>query len=316
MANIIAAMASSHAYTFLEPKEWDSRREFTRSNYKKRFGAAPPDQPQVAEETLEGNETRYQRIRDGLKFLRDKVLSLRPDVLIVIGDDQNENFLENNLPQFAIYLGKEFVAADRAGRTGHRYRCDSEAAWTILEQSVEAGIDLASSTSFPNDHLISHAHREPLEYFGVNGAVSIVPIFINAIHVPAPTPARCYQFGRTLKEVVAAMPADKRVVVYASGGLSHFSAGYPWTHYKGPCTLGSICRDFDRKIVDLMRQGQGEELASLTSKDLIENGEIELRQWITLLGVIGNSKPELLVYEPFYRGLLGMAVGWWDLAAA
>src|SRR5881409_1345009 len=120
MGKLIAAMASSHAYTFLEPKEWDSRREFTRSNYKKRFGVEPPDQPQVAEETLEGNETRYKRIRDGLKFLRDKVLSLRPDVLIVIGDDQNENFLENNLPQFAIYLGKEFVAADRAGRTGHR----------------------------------------------------------------------------------------------------------------------------------------------------------------------------------------------------
>jgi aromatic ring-opening dioxygenase LigB subunit len=315
MGQIIAAMASSHAYTFLEPKTWDKRREFTRSNYKKRFGVEPPDQPQVAEETLESNEVRYKRIRDGLTFLRDKIISLRPDVLVVVGDDQNENFLENNLPQFAIYLGKEFVAADREGREGHRYRCDADAAWTILEQSVEAGFDLASSTEFPKAHLISHAHREPLEYFGIDGAVSIVPIFINAIHVPAPTPARCYQFGETLKKVVGSLPSEKRVMVYASGGLSHFSAGYPWRHYEGPCTLGSICHDFDRKLVEWMRNGKGHELATLSNKDLIQNGEIELRQWITLMGIIGDRQPELLTYEPFYRGLLGMAVGYWDLAA-
>jgi aromatic ring-opening dioxygenase LigB subunit len=316
MAQIIAAMASSHAYTFLEPKTWDKRREHTRSNYKKRFGVEPPDQPQVAEETLANNEVRYSRIRDGLTFLRGKLLSLRPDVLVVLGDDQNENFLETNLPQFAIYLGKELIAADREGREGHRYRCDADAAWTILEQSVEAGIDLAYSTEFLHNHLISHAHREPLEYLQINGDLSIVPIFINAIHVPAPTPARCYRFGETLKEVIGLLPAEKRVVVYASGGLSHFSAGYPWLHYHGPCTLGSICQDFDRKILDWMKNGRGHELAALSNLDLIQNGEIELRQWISLMGMVGGCKPEMLVYEAFYRGLLGMAVGYWDLTSS
>lgn len=316
MGQLIAAMASSHAYTFLEPRIWDERRAHTRANYKRRFGVEPPDQPQVAEETLESNERRYQRIRDGLASLRSKILSLRPDVLMVLGDDQNENFLENNLPQFAIYVGKELVAAERGGRTGQRYRCDAEAAWTILEQCVESGIDLASSNEFPNNHLISHAHREPLEYLDINGNLPIVPIFINAIHVPAPTPARCYRFGEILKEVIGLLPAEKRVVVYASGGLSHFSAGYPWLHYKGPCTLGSICQDFDRKILDWMENGRGNELAALSNVDLIQNGEIELRQWITLMGMVGRCKPEMLTYEAFYRGLLGMAVGYWDLAAA
>jgi len=316
MGKLIAAMASSHAYTFLEPKVWDDRRGQTRSHYKHRFGVEPPDQPQVAEETLEANEARYGKIRDGLNFLRNKINALRPDVLLVIGDDQNENFLENNLPQFSIYVGKELVAAFRDGRTGQRYRCDADAAWTMLEQCVESGIDLAYSTEFPKDHLISHAHREPLEYLQLNGNLAIVPIFINAIHVPAPTPARCYQFGETLRKVIGSLPAEKRVMIYASGGLSHFSAGYPWDHYKGPCTLGSICQDFDRKILAWMQDGRGRELARLSNQDLIQNGEIELRQWITLMGMIGDCKPELLTYEPFYRGLLGMAVGYWDLASA
>jgi hypothetical protein len=315
MGKLVAAMASSHAYTFLEPEVWDKRREHTRANYKRRFGVEPPDQPQVAEETLDANKARYKNIRNGLAFLGERLNALRPDILLIIGDDQNENFLENNLPQFSIYLGKQFIAAERDGRLGRSYRCDADAAWTILEQCVESGIDLAYAKEFPNDHLISHAHREPLEYLRIDGNLSIVPIFINAIHVPAPTPARCYQFGETLRRVVGALPDDKRIAVYASGGLSHFSAGYPWAHYKGLCSLGSICVDFDHKIVGWMRDGQGRELAQLTSEDLIQNGEIELRQWITLMGMTGSRKPELLVYEPFYRGLLGMAVGYWDLAA-
>jgi aromatic ring-opening dioxygenase LigB subunit len=315
MGKLIAAMASSHAYTFLEPKVWDKRREFTRANYKQRFGVEPPDQPQVAEETLESNEARYNNIREGLDSLRKKLNALRPDILLIIGDDQNENYLENNLPQFSIYLGKELIGAQRDGRTGQRYRCDAAAAWTILERCVESGIDLAYSKEFPNNHLISHAHREPLEYLRIDD-LSIVPIFINAIHVPAPTPARCYQFGQTLRKVIEALPADKRLAVYASGGLSHFSAGYPWDYYKGSCGLGSICVEFDRKILGWMRNGQGRELANLTNEDLIQNGEIELRQWITLMGMIDDRKPELLVYEPFYRGLLGMAVGYWSVAEA
>jgi hypothetical protein len=74
--------------------------------------------------------------------------------------------------------------------------------------------------------------------------------------------------------------------------------------------------EFDRKILGWMRNGQGRELANLTNEDLIQNGEIELRQWITLMGMIDDRKPELLVYEPFYRGLLGMAVGYWSVAEA
>src|SRR5258705_3371295 len=155
MGKLIAAMASSHAYTFLEPKVWDKRREHTRSNYKRRFGVEPPDQPQVAEENLAANEARYEKIRNGLIFLRDKINALRPDILLMVGDDQNENFLENNLPQFSIYFGKQLVAAERQGQIGHTYRYDPETAWTLLEQFVHAGTGLRLSREF------THAHLDP-----------------------------------------------------------------------------------------------------------------------------------------------------------
>jgi hypothetical protein len=313
MAKIVAGMASSHAFTFINPELWDQRRQMTRNRYKQRYGVEPPEQPQVLEETLEANQVRYKRIRDGLNALRQRIHALHADVLIMIGDDQDENYTEDNLPQFAIYLGKEMVAADRNGNRGARYRCDAELSRAILSHCVDAGVDVAYSARFPKDELISHAHREPLDFLGIADRMPVIPVFINAVHVPAPTPSRCYQFGQILRQAIQSVNDRKRVVLYASGGLSHFTAGFPWSFYKGPHTVGSICQDFDRKIIETIFQGQGEKLTQLSAMDLLDNGNIELRQWIALMGAIGKHKPEQLVYEPFYRGLLGMAVGYWDL---
>ena len=71
--------------------------------------------------------------------------------------------------------------------------------------------------------------------------------------------------------------------------------------------------EFDKKIVDWMRSGEGHRLAQCSAHELIEHGEAELRQWIVMLGALGAAKPEFLVYEPFYRSIMGMGVGWWSL---
>jgi hypothetical protein len=68
---------------------------------------------------------------------------------------------------------------------------------------------------------------------------------------------------KMMAPAVESIQDGKRVALYASGGLSHFTASYPWPFYKGPCTVGSICQDFDRKIVEAMREGRGSELSRL-----------------------------------------------------
>jgi protocatechuate 4,5-dioxygenase beta chain len=103
---------------------------------------------------------------------------------------------------------------------------------------------------------------------------------------------------------------------YASTGLSHFTGGDPYEHYNGPFTLGSISEELDRFVVGKMAGGKGSDTAKLTKQDIIGNGEVDLRSWITMLGAIGDSKPDMLVYEPFYRGVMGMAVGYWELQGA
>jgi aromatic ring-opening dioxygenase catalytic subunit (LigB family) len=172
---------------------------------------------------------------------------------------------------------------------------------------------VAFTKRFPNDVLLSHAHWQILARMMPEADIPIVLLFVNAIHVPAVNPNRCYRLGETLRKLVTEQSAVKRVAIYGSGGLSHFTSGYPWSHYKGTFSVGSISEDFDRHAVQLLSGGEGEKLASFTSQDLLDNGEIELRSWLVVAGVVGAVRPQLLVYEPFYSGVMGMGVGYWEL---
>src|SRR5262245_60001650 len=105
MGKIVAGLASSHAGTFAAPETWDARRARNRAIYQRRFGVEPPQPPQLEAETLEANRDRYARVQAGLGRLRAELEARRPDALIVVGDDQNENFSEDIMPQLAIYTG-------------------------------------------------------------------------------------------------------------------------------------------------------------------------------------------------------------------
>jgi hypothetical protein len=312
MAEIVAGMAASHAFALVNPTEWDQQRAHNRTLYQKWYGVEPPEQPQVADETIEEVQSRYGRVRAALDRLQAAVATKRPDALLVIGDDQRENFTEENLPQFAIYTGERVKTAGRWA-DGRMYPCHAELAEALLESCVEQGIDLAFSRRFPDEELKSHAHTPLLNLLALPTNVPVVPIFVNALHHPAPEPARCYAFGQAIGRALEARPPGERVVVYASGGLSHFTAGYPWKHYRGPHGYGAISEGFDHTLLEWMRHGEGSRCAGLTSRDLLDHGDIEFRSWIIMLGAIGATPATELTYEPFYRGIMGMGVGYWDL---
>jgi aromatic ring-opening dioxygenase LigB subunit len=143
--------------------------------------------------------------------------------------------------------------------------------------------------------------------------VPIVPIYVNAIHPPGPTPARCYDFGQVLGTIIRDHLANKRIAIYGSGGLSHFTAGYPWRFYRGPFGYGAISEEFDRKIIHWMTHGKVEEIKKLTSTELLDHGDIEFRSWMIVLGAVGAVPAQMLAYEPLYRGLMGMGVARWPV---
>jgi hypothetical protein len=314
MGRLVAGMASSHAFALSEPEGWDAGRARNRDGYARRYGQPPPEHPRVADETDDDIRQRQPRIAAALADLRQRLAALRPDALILVGDDQDENLTADNLPQMAVYVGGPFLASQQGGADSQRHPAATDLAATILDVGVQSDVDLASLGAFPDDRLRAHAFGPILRLVDPAARIPVVLVFVNSIHLPAPSPARCYYLGQTVRRAVEACAAVDRVAIYASGGLSHFTAGYPWRHYRGPHGYGAIDEAFDHGLLASLAAGEGRALASLSSADLLEHGDVEFRSWLTLLGAIGDVPPALLVYEPFYRAIMGMGVAAWDLA--
>jgi hypothetical protein len=309
---IVAAFATSHAYTFQEPETWDQRRERSKTNVARKAGRPASDTPEARKESLEDLRARYARIREAHQEIRSRLARARADAVILIGDDQEENFNKDNMPQLLVYTGGDYVADDWDRKRSATVSNHPEIARTLVEGCLDEGFDVAWSTALIDGKLVSHAHAEPILYLMQESGVPVVPVFINAVHPPAPSPTRCYAFGQALRRVIDRELAGRRIVLCASGGLSHFSPSHPWGHHVGPRYVGDISVEFDRGLVQWMREGQGHRLAEFTSRELIIHGEAELRQWIVMLGAIGAVKPDFLVYEPLYRSIMGMGVGYWS----
>ncbi|HXP94497.1 MAG TPA: extradiol ring-cleavage dioxygenase [Candidatus Binatia bacterium] len=310
MGSLVAAMATAHAFALMDPTRWDEFRERNRQGYQRRYGVMPPVNAQLAKETLDSNLERYRSVREAHDRLDRELREVRPDVLFLVGDDQNELYHADNIPQIAIYNGGDFVTrADESPYTSH-----PEVANLLLRRLVRDGYDVSICSQFADDRLKSHAFAELLDRLASARSIPIVPIFVNGIHVPAPEPYRCHALGGSLRKIIAAdLPAGTRVAVLASGGLSHFTAGYPWPAYHGPFQYGDISVDFDRSLIEAMTRGEGEKLAELTADDLLDHGEIEFRSWLVVLGMVGKTPIEMLAYEPFYSAIMGIGVGRWEV---
>lgn len=313
MGTLTCGFASSHAFTFVPPEGWEQFRTANLRSYERRYGAPPRTAPDVHAETLEQAARRYDNVVRGLDRVRADIRAGRLDALVIVGDDQNENFDGTALPQIAIHTGDEITVSERfvAGRP--TWPTAGALARDLLVEAVEADFDVTGVLDFREGTLRSHAHGEIIANILGDVQIPVALVFLNAVHVPALAPSRCYKLGETIARAVRSRrPAGERVGILASGGLSHFTAGYPWQAYDGTAVHGSICTDFDRRSLEWLASGSAADLATLTSKDLLDTGNIELRSWICAAGAMGGITRWSSVYEPIPRAIMGMAVAWTD----
>jgi hypothetical protein len=309
MGEIVSIMASSHAFTFVDPDRWDGYRQANREYYNRLYGVIPEPPAGVVYEDLSECKARFAKVTGALDKLRETLARQKPDAVIIVGDDQNEHFKDLS-PQIALYLGGEVTTKDSPNKALVRHACDTELSNRLFQGLIDRDFDVTGCRSLPEDHLFAHAFTPILETVTAPLGIPIILMFVNSIHFPALSPKRCFQLGQAVREIVKESP--KRVALYGSGGLSHFTAGYPWRHYKGTRTWGSIETDFDRKALAALERGDSASLAKLTSQDLLDNGEIELRSWITVAGALGGKSMHTLAYEPIYRACMAMGVARWE----
>jgi len=307
MAEIVLGIATSHSPQLrIAPEQWhlliEKDQKDPRFDYQRLLRNA---NPAIAKELTEAVfQRKYQACQNALAALKEKLAAAEPDVAIVIGDDQHEQFFEENMPMFSIYYSETVEQKVRAahGRASwwnaavaHPDEVQKvspahpELARHLIKALIARGFDIATSNKLRSQIGVGHAYT-----FVINRILSgdsmpivpMVPLSVNAFFPPnQPLPGRCYDLGKALAEAVKRWKADKKVAVIASGGLSHFI----------------IDEEIDRICLDGLLKQDREKLSHLPLERLMVLGTGEILNWITAAGALEQLRPTLLDYLPCYR---------------
>jgi len=156
--------------------------------------------------------------------------------------------------------------------------------WHVIEHLVAREFDVTMC----QEMLVDHALTIPCALAWPGAAsppVRIVPIAINTVQHPLPSPARCLALGRAVHEALASWPGDDRIVVMGTGGLSHQLDG---------ARAGHMNVDYDRFCMDSLA-GAPEAMTAHSALDIVDlagSQGVEILNWIAARGALGAEATE------------------------
>ncbi|HEY6995173.1 MAG TPA: extradiol ring-cleavage dioxygenase [Xanthobacteraceae bacterium] len=322
MANIVLAIGTSHSPLLASPPEdypkhaeidAKGRKLFDKNGRPCSYGelleqADPAIKDQITPEVL---EQRAARCTHNIERLAATIDDAALDALIIVGDDQNEQFFDDNMPSILVYSGEEIennplqmdddapqfwrTARSQYHETGasRRYPVASDTALGIIQYLMDHGFDVSHSKRLSKPHGEGHAFGFVHRRLMTRKVVPVVPVALNTYYPPnQPRPRRCYDLGAALAAAARAMPGNGHIGILASGGLSHFT----------------VDEELDRRLLDACRTGDREALSSLPLSKL-NSGSSEIRNWITAAGAAAHLETQWQDYVPCYRSLAGTGCG-------
>ncbi len=254
---------------------------------------------------------RHEATQAAIGRLASVLAAEAPDVLVVIGDDQGEWFSADNQPALCIYWGEsvenlpppreDLLPLRRLSYWGYygdgtnrAFPVDAALGKYLVETLThEHEFDVAHVRVQPRHGPFGHAWGFVHQRLMGDRIVPIVPVLLNTYFPPnQPTPRRCYQLGRAIRQAVEAWPTSKRVGIVASGGLSHFF----------------VDEALDRRVLELLAKKDVDGIALLPA-DKLDSGSSEIRNWLAAGGALEHLDMQLVDYVPCYRSEAGTGVG-------
>ena len=243
------------------------------------------------------------RLNTAFAELGQRIRAARPDVLIVVSPDHWVNFFLDNLPAICIGVGETHEGPPEPWLAACPYksmRGHTAFAQHLAEYTSANGFEPSISYKLKLDH----GFCIPLWKAGLDPLPAIVPVVINTVEPPFPTPARCIEFGARIADAVRAFPGALRVAVLGTGGLSHSI---------GEATMGAIDEAFDREFVSLLQSGTREALLQFLDQRLpiAGNGAAEVRNWLVAHGAGGEQGFDLIHYSAMPEIYVGAGFASW-----
>jgi Catalytic LigB subunit of aromatic ring-opening dioxygenase len=315
MARMVGSLYASHgAFVALEPERWEERAKG------RSYRADVPTEP------FEDRAAKYGRTMKALAVLEDVLRRLAPDVLVIVGDDQFENFDFGNYPALSVFVGDEFSGPDNKHRGQpemyHKVKGHPGLAVGVLNGLLDRGFDPAFSMSDSNPAKgMCHAVMRPLEFLHTYD-LPVVPVLVNAYYPPQVSAQRCYRIGRAVREAIDAYPEDLRVVAIGSGGLWH-TPGRPSSY---------LDEELDQVMLDHLLKGDIEGMAEHFDAYVVPEGDAsqdvspgtpgmtgmrgrsgpqggsrETCNWIGAAAMVDGRPHQLVDYIPIYTSPIGTA---------
>jgi Catalytic LigB subunit of aromatic ring-opening dioxygenase len=252
---------------------------------------------------------------ENLRWVRRELDEFAPDLVLILGDDQYENFREDCVPAFQVCAYDEFVVQpfadgranswDEPESTVFRFRGHQAAGKRVATELIDNGFDVAYALE-PLRDAMPHAFLNTvlfLDWDRTGFDYPILPFATNCygrmlIHLrgrgiddlsqipseeqlapPGPQPWRCFDLGRSLARILTASPWRVALVASASWSHAFISAS---TSYFHPSV------DADRRYFDALLAGDYDFWRNKTTPELEAHGHQELVNWHLLLGAMAE----------------------------
>ncbi len=319
MARIVLGMGTSHGPMLSTPPElWDLRvpdDRRMRHHYKGRTWTFDELVELRKGECLGRQITpdvwqaRHAAGRLALSKMIDVFERTNPDIAVIVGNDQMEIFRDTLIPAFSVLWGDTIInsmhSEERVAKMprgvaiaipghippgGAIYAGVKGLGKHIIETAIREEFDVAAMTNLPGDgtpHAFGFVYRQIMN----DRVIPSVPVVLNTFYPPnQPTAKRCYEFGKCISRAVESWDSDARVVMIASGGLSHFV----------------IDEEVDGIILEAMRERSLSKVIDL-GEAIFQSGTSEVKNWIPVAGAMAdlNFDMHLLDYVPCYRSEAG-----------
>jgi 2,3-dihydroxyphenylpropionate 1,2-dioxygenase len=267
--------------------------------------------------------------------VKEAVAALKPDAVVVIGPDHFHSNFYDVMPPFVLGIEKAVGFGD-FGSTSGELPVQSDLAWQLYDSITNDGFDLALSYSLTVDHGIVQGYEM---ITGID--VPLVPLVINTAAPPLPSLDRCVQLGEALGRALRGAAFAGRVLVVASGGLSHWlpsndprdpsvvgerrealihgredaqafaAAREPRVRAMGGNPEARVAIEWDNWFLERLRDSDVASIAALGHYGLEEaagTGGHEIRGWLVAQAAV--AYPLVWTsYEPVPEWITGMGIG-------
>lgn len=224
---------------------------------------------------------------DGYPPVRNWLQRTRPDIAIVIYNDHGLNFFLDQIPTFAIGAAAEYRNEDEGWglKTLPPFPGDPNFSWHLIQSLVGDEFDI----TICQEMVVDHGFCVPLQLlWPAKGPLPVrtIPVEVNTVQHPLPTPARCLKLGQAIGRAIESYPEDAKVVVVGTGGLSHQLDGE---------RAGFINKEFDLMCMDKIVDDP-EALARYSIHELVElagSQGPEFIQWLIMRGALTGKVKKL-----------------------